>query len=141
MTTVLHPDQFADAQPIYVGRPDDDVEMVPLEAIQQVRPGNDTQWGVKGGESPEALASDIRTNGWAEPVVVQYLHDPSGVSHRAVVGEGNHRIEAAAAGGISHVPVRVVRTSLGREEMSSVPGYQEGGHVPAEMRPSQVGLK
>jgi len=46
--------------------------------------------------------------GFTDPVMVEI--DPD--SKRAVLGEGNHRVEAARELGISHVPTRVVRSRI-----------------------------
>jgi hypothetical protein len=141
---VTNPEQF-DSQPIYTGG-DPDVEMVPTETLSSIQPGNPLQWGTKGGPSPAAMADDIRANGWESPAVVRYYHG----SKTANVGEGNHRIAAASLGGISHVPVRVVRYSS-EGPGTAVPGFDDSPrpddkwamprHVPGEMRPSQIGLR
>lgn len=51
--------------------------------------------------------------GFEDPVMVEF--DP----HRrmAMVGEGNHRVEAAREMGITHVPTRVVRSRFSDDEM------------------------
>lgn len=46
--------------------------------------------------------------GFADPVMVEF--DPR--RRVAVLGEGNHRVEAAREMGISHVPARVVRSRI-----------------------------
>lgn len=53
--------------------------------------------------------------GFEEPVVV--LFDP--VSRLAVVGEGNHRVAAAAAVGLTHVPTRCARDRLDEQRIAA----------------------
>jgi len=61
--------------------------------------------------------------GFKDPAMV--LYDPK--SSRAYVGEGNHRVEAAAREGVSHVPVRVVRTRFSDNEDKYV--EHQGGKI------------
>lgn len=51
--------------------------------------------------------------GFTDPVMVEY--DPK--RKITMVGEGNHRVEAARELGISHVPTRVVRSRFRDDEM------------------------
>lgn len=69
--------------------------------------------------------------GFTDPVMVEF--DPA--TKRAVVGEGNHRVEAAKELGISHVPARVVRSRISDREVDFIEnppgdrGRGRGGHV------------
>lgn len=60
-------------------------------------------------ERIDAIKDDIKPGGpgWTDPISLSYHHD----SHRALVDEGNHRLQAALEAGVSHVPVTVNRTS------------------------------
>lgn len=52
-------------------------------------------------------------SGFEHPVMVEFDHR----SKRMVLGEGNHRVEAAKELGISHVPTRVVRSRISDDDM------------------------
>ena len=70
-------------------------------------------------------------HGFTDPVMVEF--DPK--NKRAVLGEGNHRVQAARELGISHVPTRVVRSRISDgdvEYMSRHGGYPR----PMETGPS-----
>lgn len=89
-------------------------------------------------EQMPALMESIKS-GWREPVILTYFKGDD----TALLGEGNHRLWAASKLGLWFMPVRVVRYSgEGRKRRArSVPGWTEGGHVPGEMVPSDIGLE
>lgn len=77
-------------------------------------------WKDRGGEgSYDALKEDIAKNGIREPLGLAY--DPD--THRAMFGEGNHRLAAAKELGHAAVPV-YVRPASGYEldQMESMKG-------------------
>ena len=51
------------------------------------------------------LATSIETNGFIEPIPINYWYK----SGKIVVGEGNHRFEAAVELGLTHIPVKFLR--------------------------------
>ena len=59
--------------------------------------------------------------GFTDPVMVEFDHR----NKRMVLGEGNHRVEAAKELGISHVPTRVVRSHLSDDDMEYM--HRKGG--------------
>ena len=111
----LNPDQFHPNVQHYrdggiggVGESHSVVGMVPTEHLRALR-----EWDRAGaGASPDSrevidsLRADLRAGkGFHTPVMVEY--NPS--SHWAVLGEGNHRVQAAHEEGVPYVPTRVVR--------------------------------
>ena len=58
--------------------------------------------------------------GFTDPVMVEF--DPR--TRITTVGEGNHRVEAAKELGVSHVPVRVIRSRVRPER-----AWEKGGDV------------
>ena len=58
--------------------------------------------------------------GFTDPIMVEYNHHTG----MAVVGEGNHRLQAAYELGISHVPARVARSPYLRSEPDNERGYR-----------------
>lgn len=82
-------------------------------------PGNSTrQEGVNG------YRQKIRSGeGFEDPIMVEF--DPQ--SKRAVVGEGNHRLQALVQEGIDYTPVRVVRSRINDDHVRHVQG--KGGRV------------
>lgn len=107
-------------------------------------PGNTTsEYGV------EMYRQRLRQGeGYKDPVIVHY----DGQSGYAFVGEGNHRVAAAEAEHISHVPARVVRDRInprndddpGRGRNTSYIGptdkwSRDGFHyIPSDMHPRNV---
>ena len=105
-----------------------ETEMVPVSALAGI-PGNSLRY------NPEELAEDIRGNGIREPLILQY----SQKSRTVLLGEGNHRLEAARRLGLEHVPVRVVRYNMeghGKPVRGIDP--DDNGYVRGDLRPSQI---
>lgn len=67
-----------------------------------------------GPGSYDKLKSGIREHGIEHPIHVEYDHE----NHRAVIGEGNHRIEAAYELGHTAVPV-VIDPGAGQDDRFS----------------------
>jgi len=59
--------------------------------------------------------------GFTDPVMVEFDHR----NKRIVLGEGNHRVEAARELGISHVPTRVARSRISDDDMEYM--HRKGG--------------
>lgn len=97
------------------------------------------------------LTEDIRANGIKEALMVNYNPQTGDVN----LEEGNHRLIAARRLGMTHVPVRMNRTTVERENISG-PRKQIGGmkkhheryehmdldgeYLGAAFKPSQVGV-
>jgi len=119
-----------------------DVEMVPTEALTGLKQGNPVN--TSGGEvvdtrnpkNTSVLWEQVQeAGGFRNPAIIGY----SQPDRTARVVEGNHRIAMAAERGVSHVPARVIRhNSAGEEDDTPVRGYEHEGHVPGDMRPSQI---
>jgi len=105
----------------------DNVEMVPIEALSRIPAGNVLRYDVA------ELARDLTVNGFDNPIILNYGRKDG----RAFVAEGNHRLQAAIDAGFTHVPVRVNRVQS-VDVGSSVRGWTSAGHVPAEIKPSQI---
>lgn len=87
------------------------------------------------------VATHFAEKGHMEPLVLQY-HPKSG---EAYLGEGNHRLRAARALGMDHVPVRVNRNTYGLSGTGAPAparhlGEATGEHIPADIRPSDIGF-
>lgn len=160
-TEHLSPDQFHPNVDHYrdggmggVGEDRSVVGMVPTHVVAKYRE-HDGYWGSRDGrygqdeadyhhEVISGIANDIKAGkGITNPLTLEYDHTRNWAS----LGEGNHRLAAAEAAGVSHVPVRVVRSNLGHEQGNSTgapahllnpdqwsrPGY---AYVPTDMHPS-----
>lgn len=82
------------------------VGMVPTHVMQRYREhdGNQNPHGDRDRRIIDGIRADIREGrGIHEPL--QLEHDPD--NHWGSLGEGNHRLAAAAEEGVPHVPVRV----------------------------------
>jgi hypothetical protein len=66
--------------------------------------------------------------GFTDPVMVQFDHR----NKRIKVGEGNHRVDAAMELGVSHVPTRVVRSTIDDGDMEYA--RRQGG-TPVDIDP------
>ena len=102
--------------------------MVPTRTLRSI-PGNNLRY------DPVELTEDVRANGIREPLVLQYHQK----NRTVLLGEGNHRLEAARRVGLEHVPTRVMRYNMegpGKPVRGIDPN--EDGYVPGELRPSQI---
>ena len=103
-------------------------EMVPLSVLSQMR-GNNLRYDVSD------LSDDLKQHGFREPGVIQYSQQ----SRTAMLGEGNHRLEAAIQAGMTHMPVRVMRYNM---EGPGVPvrgvDPDRSGYVPGDLKPSEI---
>lgn len=125
---MLNSDQFGENPPKRPPPYAAHTEMVPVSAMSGI-PGNRLRY------DPSELTEDIRQNGIREPLLLAY----SQKSRTVVLGEGNHRLEAARRLGMEHVPVRAVRYNMegpGKPVRGIDP--DESGYVPGDLRPSQI---
>ena len=121
------------------------VEWVPLETIKKYmhvdRTASDMSHYTE--EDWVALKQSLE-QGWTQPLMVLYYSK----DNTAILGEGNHRLAAAIQLGMDSVPVRVWRVSMAGSESSyadnvvPVPGMtpDKHGYVPADLKPSDIGL-
>ncbi len=96
------------------------VGMVPTHILQAMHGNSTNSEGVARHRA--AIQSG---EGFKDPAMVIFDHK-KGI---AVLGEGNHRVDAAAAEGHSHVPVRVVRGGVNPDT------YTRQGGNPAPVHP------
>ena len=102
-------------------------EMVPINALLPLR-SNELDYDVSD------LSKDIKERGVQQPVVVIYGKN----DRRAMLGEGHHRLEASRQAGLTHVPTTAFRHQNIDGQGVPVRGYQGQGHVPADLKPSDV---
>lgn len=121
------------------------IEMVPIDVIKQfshvdrrapdMSHYTDDDW--------QELRKSLE-QGWTAPLLITYFK----ADNTAVLSEGNHRLSEAEAMGLTEVPVRVIRYSMPGSESSfadsvkPVPGHPDApdGYVPADLRPSDIGI-
>lgn len=111
------------------------VEMVPTHEIAQYA----TQ--PTDPDHAREVARHVLENGKVTPLIMEY-HPQSG---QAYLGEGNHRLRMAKAMGVSHMPVRVLRRGYGlsgegADVPQAHPAIAAGEHIPADIRPSDLGI-
>jgi GNAT superfamily N-acetyltransferase len=111
------------------------VEMVPRQEVERYasQPTDDAH--------TKEVGTHVATTGEMEPLLLHY-HPASG---EAYLGEGNHRLRAARALGMDHVPLRVSRSAYGLpgpgvKVPQDHPALAAGEHVPADIHPSHIGL-
>lgn len=106
------------------------VEMVPVSWLSELK-GNKLRYT---DDKMEALMADIEKNGMNNPLIVNVGRN----NERAILGEGNHRLEAARRLGYTHVPVRVhVQNTVGED----APNSQRTDIIQPEERYSSVDTK
>lgn len=91
-------------------------------------------------ETIDNLVSDIKLNGIKSPLILDYfMYD-----NKALLIEGNHRLNAAILAGLKEVPVRVVRSKRDAPAKAiSVRGFikkHEHQHIPSDLKPSEIGI-
>lgn len=111
------------------------VEMVPREEIARYA-SQETD-----PEHAKAVGHHLATTGEMEPLLLHY-HPASG---EAYLGEGNHRLRAAGPLQMDHLPVRVQRNNYGLpgpgvKVPQDHPARATGGHIPHDIKPSDIGL-
>jgi hypothetical protein len=106
------------------------VEMVPVSWLSQLK-GNKLRYT---DDKMEALMADIEKNGMNNPLIINVGRN----NERAILAEGNHRLEAARRLGYTHVPVRVhVQNNVGED----APDSQRTDIIQPEERYSSVDTK
>ena len=106
------------------------VEMVPVSWLSQLK-GNKLRYT---DDKMEALMADIEKNGMNNPLIVNVGRN----NERAILAEGNHRLEAARRLGYTHVPVRVhVQNNVGED----APDSQRTDIIQPEERYSSLDIK
>jgi hypothetical protein len=121
-----------------------ETEMMKVEDLKKLREFNRGDGTHPGGvETIDALKSDLAAYGAENPLMVSYWHP----DRKAIIGEGNHRLEAAIQSGIEELPVRVYGSDRpvgnrdlrgGRIAPVEVPGSIKRGA--GELKPSEIGL-
>lgn len=111
------------------------VQMVPRHEIERYasQPTDDAHM--------REVGRHIATSGEIEPLILHY-HPASA---EAYLGEGNHRLRASKHLKMDHLPLRVERASGGLNGPGVAtpqlhPAQETGDHIPAEIKPSDLGL-
>lgn len=123
------------------------MEWVPARDLEGI-PGNAVD-----PQTVQALADDIRVNGFREPIRVEVSFDDGG---KIRIGEGNHRLAAAKMLGMDEVPVVVVRNNgmttgkafdltgvnkhfdMQKPSKIGLRGHMDDGHVLSQLTPAQT---
>jgi hypothetical protein len=120
------------------------VEVVPTEVLFRIRELDRTATPY-GRSNIVKLAEILAREGFRRPVGISYYQ----YDRKIVLGEGNHRIVAALRLGFRGVPVKVWRKEMASSEggpwdyplaPAPDPMEEQDGHVPAELRPSDLGI-
>ncbi|MFI0967007.1 hypothetical protein ACH4S8_37335 [Streptomyces sp. NPDC021080] len=111
------------------------VEMVPRHEVERYASQETSP------EHAKAVGAHLATSGQMEPLMLHY-HPATG---EAYLGEGNHRLRAARALGMDHVPLRVQRSHSGLpgpgvKVPQDHPALAAGTHIPADIHPSHIGF-
>lgn len=116
------------------------VGMVPTSVMKRFmefdRTNPNESTGDRSTEVIEGIKRDIQGGGGIhEPIILDYNHE-TGMGH---ISEGNHRLAAALATGVTHVPVRVYRgRRTGNREAPLTLTTDFGdrhGYIPSGMHP------
>jgi ParB-like nuclease domain len=90
------------------------------------------------------IKKDIAENGIKEPMILEY----SSIDKKAILTEGNHRLDIARQLYLDYYPVRVITNKnsfTGEQAIKAVKvsGIEpnEHGYVPSMLKPSQIGIK
>ena len=108
------------------------VRMVPIEALEEL---GDWSWNVSRRTDAEEtkLAESIRVDGFGTPIQIMAGFSDDGQQLFIIAAQGNHRLAAARAAGVTHVPV------IGRwDETSSLPSLGGTAGVAGESGPVQI---
>ena len=118
------------------------VEMVPIGFLDRIKEyDRDGQHALPGGESREKIEEIkewMKRRKWKSPLLIEYDKNKRTV----LLVEGNHRLVAAKELGIKALPCRVWRVQQGYGHKVKVSGYEpdDFGYVPADLKPSDVGI-
>jgi hypothetical protein len=123
------------------------VEWLPTELVMKFR-----EYDREDGDADylDGLTEKIKREGFKEPFLLEYSRS----TRTALLTEGNHRLAVAVRLGWPEVPVRVYRRegAFNRGAGVPVPGFDETPywnedykreitpHVPADMKPSDIGV-
>lgn len=122
-----------------------DVAMVPTSQIARYREYHRAGLSANGDSHAiiKGIKEDLEKGGpkaMREPIWVDYDHE-----HKwGYVSEGNHRIEAAIQAGVSHVPVRMIRSKgVERRKQNGIGGplhldnrvVEKTGYLPSMIHP------
>lgn len=117
------------------------IEMVPISTLEKYKETDRRYEPRNSPEEIEEIKQSISQNGWTEPLIFTYFKGDS----TGLLTEGNHRLMIARELGMTEVPVRVVRyVGVGSERGTRarpVRGHPDApGYVPADLKPSDIGL-
>lgn len=109
------------------------VGMVPVSALMAFREHSGNQHS-ESGQVVSGIAGELASGqALRNPLVLEWNHRKGLMS----LGEGNHRLAAAARAGLTHVPVRVVRAGYMDRGIPVVggPPADRHGYVPGDIHP------
>lgn len=109
------------------------VANVPVSYLVRIKPGNRL-----GKTNIQELKQDIAQNGFREPLQLTY----SQADRTMILGEGNHRLQAARELGINAVPTTVFRTTrpINGTPVNGVEPNADD-YVPGQMKPTAEMLR
>ncbi len=84
----------------------------------------------------QELANDIKKNGIKDPLIASY--NPT--NQEILLIEGNHRLAVAKMLGITHLPLRIVRSryTVGTYIPNGLSYKTAIGHINGDLKPSEV---
>lgn len=119
-------------------------ELVPTYTIDQYREYD--LYDLRDPDNVQRIAESIAEQGWREPLMLEYYSKDK----KVLLGEGNHRLQAARQLGLTHVPVWVYvkhyagadkrRSRVSRSAKSISNDLPTSGYIPAELAPSDIGI-
>ncbi len=117
----------------------DETEMVEVSELKKYAEFDRRKNGlIDSDKNIEMLKNNLEVI--INPLIIDYYQ----LSKKALLVEGNHRLAAALELGIKELPVRVTRiSSKAPAKAIKVTGYEADkyGYVPANLSPSQIGIK
>ena len=100
------------------------VEYVPLAQLLPLREYHwNDEYNRHGKEQFLDTVEDIKRHGVRSPITIRYFKD----TDTALIIEGNHRVAAARAAGLTEVPARVTIASYPRKDYGKDTGAHDGG--------------
>lgn len=113
------------------------VELCSVNEIEKFREFNrNDEFSLK---KKSEIKKDILENGIKESLIIEY----SSTDKKALLTEGNHRLDVIKDLDLKYYPVRVITTNNKLPKGIPVTGYnpKKHGFIPYNLKPSQIGIK
>ena len=118
------------------------VELCPIIELDKFREFNrNEEWSLK---NKAIIKKDIIENGIKEPMIIEY----SIPDRKALLIEGNHRLDIAHDLNLKYYPVKVLTKNYSFKDKQAVSATivsgidkDENGHINVALKPSQIGIK